>query len=41
MLLENLEKLQYHYDDPIAEAGYIPNYFVSQYAKQFATVILT
>ena len=41
MVLNELENLQWHYDDPIAEAWYIPNYFVSKYAKDFATVILT
>jgi len=41
MVLIELENLQWYYDDPIAEAWYIPNYFVSKYAKDFATVILT
>ena len=40
-VLENLEKLQYHYDDPIAEAWFIPNYFVSKYAKNYVKVVLT
>lgn len=40
-VLTELEKLQYHYDDPIAEAGYIPNYFVAKYAKNYVKVVLT
>jgi len=40
-VLKELEKLQYHYDDPIAEAWFIPNYFVSKYAKDYVKVVLT
>ena len=40
-VLNNLKKLQYHYCDPIAEAGYIPNYFCSKYARKKVKVILT
>lgn len=40
-VLENLDKLQWHYDDPIAEAWFIPNFFVSKYAKDYVKVVLT
>ena len=40
-VLENLEKLQYHYCDPISEAWFIPNYFVAKYAKDYVKVVLT
>ncbi len=40
-VLENLENLQRHYSDPISEAWFIPNYFVSKYAKDYVKVVLT
>lgn len=40
-VLENLENLQKHYSDPISEAWFIPNYFVSKYAKDYVKVVLT
>lgn len=38
---ENIRTLQCHYCDPISEAGFIPNYFVSKYAKEYVKVVLT
>ena len=40
-VLDNIKTLQYHYCDPISEAGFIPNYFVSKYAKDYVKVVLT
>jgi len=38
--IKNIEKIAWHYDDPIAEGGTIPNYFISKLAKKYVTVAL-
>lgn len=38
---QDIYKLQEHYSDPVAEAWFIPNYFVSKYARDYVKVVLT
>lgn len=40
-VLDNIYELQKYYSDPISEAGYIPNFFVSKYAHEYVKVVLT
>ncbi|MCK5039969.1 MAG: asparagine synthase (glutamine-hydrolyzing) [Candidatus Aenigmarchaeota archaeon] len=40
MFSKRFDEMVLHYDDPLAEAGFIPNYFLSQYAKKYVSVAL-
>jgi len=39
-VIKEIENIAWHYDDPIAEGGTIPNYFISKAAKKDITVAL-
>ncbi|NPV50432.1 MAG: asparagine synthase (glutamine-hydrolyzing) [Candidatus Methanofastidiosum sp.] len=39
-VIKEINNIAWHYDDPIAEGGTIPNYFVSKLAKKYVTVAL-
>ncbi len=39
-VIKDIEKIAWHYDDPIAEGGTIPNYYISRLAKKYVTVAL-
>jgi len=40
MVLDNLQKIAWHYDEPIGDLGIVNNYFLSQMAKEYVTVVL-
>ncbi|MCK5477016.1 MAG: asparagine synthase (glutamine-hydrolyzing) [Candidatus Aenigmarchaeota archaeon] len=40
MFSKRFDEMIWHYDDPMAEAGFIPNYFISEYAKKHVSVVL-
>lgn len=39
-VIKEIKNIAWHYDDPIAEGGTIPNYFISKLAKNYVTVAL-
>jgi len=39
-VIKGIKNIVWHYDDPIAEGGTIPNYFISKLAKKYVTVAL-
>jgi len=39
-VIKEIKNIVWHYDDPIAEGGTIPNYFISKLAKKYVTVAL-
>jgi asparagine synthase (glutamine-hydrolysing) len=40
MVLDNLQKIAWHYDEPIGDLGIVNNYFLSKMAKEYVKVIL-
>ena len=40
-LIDTLNKLVYHFDEPFGDAANFPIFYISQFAKKFVTVVLT